>query len=222
MEKPERAQRVVERLLEVFPDWEISLTYEDRWQLLVATILSAQCTDKMVNSVTPDLFDAYPNVQAMANADQEHVEELVHSTGFYRQKAKRLIHSARIIVNEHDGKVPDTMNALTNLPGVGRKTANVVLHHGFDKNEGIVVDTHVKRISHRLALTTTTNPEKAEQELIELLPKEDWKRWTHLLIEHGRRTCTARNPECGTCTLLDICPTGQQRTATPPAQEEPS
>lgn len=211
MEKQERAQQVVDRLLSIFPDWEISLTYEDRWQLLVATILSAQCTDKMVNRVTPPLFEAYPTVQAMANAEQAHVEELVHSTGFYRQKAKRLIRSAQIIVDEHDGNVPDTMTELTDLPGVGRKTANVVLHHGFDKNEGIVVDTHVKRISHRLGLTTTTNPEKAERELVQILPKEDWKRWTHLLIEHGRRTCTARNPSCEDCRLLDLCPSGQHR-----------
>ncbi len=205
-----RAQVVIDRLLEQFPDWEISLDYEGRWQLLVATILSAQCTDEMVNRVTPDLFEAYPTVDAMAAAQQDHVEELVHSTGFYKQKAKRLIGSAQIIVDEHEGRVPDTMAELTDLPGVGRKTANVVLHHGFDKTEGIVVDTHVKRISNRLGLTETTNPEKAERELMEILPKEDWKRWTHLLIEHGRRTCTARNPTCEACALQDICPSAER------------
>ncbi len=214
MDRDERAREVVDRLLEEFPDWDISLDYEDRWQLLVATILSAQCTDEMVNRVTPDLFEAYPTVEAMATADQAHVEELVHSTGFYRQKAKRLIGSAKILVDEHDGQVPDTMTALTELPGVGRKTANVVLHHGFDKTEGVVVDTHVKRISKRLGLTTTTNPDKAEQELMELLPEDDWKRFTHLLIEHGRKTCKARKPRCNDCRLFDVCPSGEELVRT--------
>ncbi len=210
VDKQARAQVVTDRLLYEFPDWDISLDYDDRFQLLVATILSAQCTDEMVNRVTPELFKHYPDPERMAKADLEHVEELVHSTGFYKQKAKRLIGSAQIIMDEHDGQVPDTMTALTDLPGVGRKTANVVLHHGFDKTEGVVVDTHVKRISKRLGLTTTTNPDKAERELMELLPKEGWKRWTHLLIEHGRKTCTARNPSCGDCRLQDICPSAER------------
>lgn len=214
MDRETRARAVIDRLLEAFPDWEISLEYEDRWQLLAATILSAQCTDKMVNQVTPPLFEAYPTVDAMAQADQEHVEELVHSTGFYRQKAKRLIGSAKIIVDEHDGDVPDTMSALTDLPGVGRKTANVVLHHGFDKTEGIVVDTHVDRITQRLDLVDGSTPETIEQELIELLPKDDWKRITHLLIEHGRKTCSARNPRCQACRLFDLCPAGEELVRT--------
>ncbi len=214
VDRAERAQQVIEELLEEFPDWDISLDYEDRWQLLVATILSAQCTDKMVNQVTPELFDAYPDVASMARAETEHVEELVHSTGFYRQKAKRLIGSAQIILEEHGGDVPDRMSELTALPGVGRKTANVVLHHGFDKNEGVVVDTHVQRISQRLDLVDSSRPEPIEQELMQLLPKEDWKRITHLFIEHGRQTCTARNPKCRDCRLLALCPSGEELIAT--------
>jgi endonuclease-3 len=209
VDRPERAREVVDRLLDAFPDWNISLDYEGRWQLLVATILSAQCTDEMVNQVTPDLFRAYPTVEAMAGADREHVEELVHSTGFYRQKAKRLVGSAKIIVEEHGGEVPDTMTELTELPGVGRKTANVVLHHGFDKTEGVVVDTHVQRISQRLDLVDGSTPEGIEQELMGLLPEHGWKRFTHLLIEHGRATCTARNPDCRECTLQDLCPSAE-------------
>jgi endonuclease-3 len=209
VDRPERAREVVDRLLDAFPDWNISLDYEGRWQLLVATILSAQCTDEMVNQVTPDLFRAYPTVEAMAEADREHVEELVHSTGFYRQKAKRLVGSAKIIVEEHGGEVPDTMTELTELPGVGRKTANVVLHHGFDKTEGVVVDTHVQRISQRLGLVDGSTPEGIEQELMGLLPEHGWKRFTHLLIEHGRATCTARNPDCRECTLQDLCPSAE-------------
>jgi len=209
VDRPERAREVVDRLLDAFPDWNISLDYEGRWQLLVATILSAQCTDEMVNQVTPDLFEAYPTVEAMAGADREHVEELVHSTGFYRQKAKRLVGSAKIIVEEHGGEVPDTMTELTELPGVGRKTANVVLHHGFDKTEGVVVDTHVQRISQRLGLVDGSTPEGIEEELMGLLPEHGWKRFTHLLIEHGRATCTARNPDCRECTLQDLCPSAE-------------
>jgi endonuclease-3 len=209
VDRPERAREVVDRLLDAFPDWNISLDYEGRWQLLVATILSAQCTDEMVNQVTPDLFEAYPTVEAMAGADREHVEELVHSTGFYRQKAKRLVGSAKIIVEEHGGEVPDTMTELTELPGVGRKTANVVLHHGFDKTEGVVVDTHVQRISQRLDLVDGSTPEGIEEELMGLLPEHGWKRFTHLLIEHGRATCTARNPDCRECTLQDLCPSAE-------------
>jgi len=167
----------------------------------------------MVNKVTPDLFEAYPTVEAMAEADTDHVEELVHSTGFYRQKAKRLLGSAQIIVDEHDDEVPETMTALTDLPGVGRKTANVVLHHGFDKTEGVVVDTHVQRISQRLDLVDGSTPEAIEQELMELLPEKDWKRITHLFIEHGRQTCSARNPECSDCRLLDVCPSGDELIA---------
>jgi len=210
VDRAERARHVVDELLDEFPDWNISLDYENRWQLLVATILSAQCTDEMVNQVTPDLFEAYPTVEAMAEADQEHVEELVHSTGFYRQKAKRLIGSAQIIVDEHGGEVPDEMGALTDLPGVGRKTANVVLHHGFDKTEGVVVDTHVQRITQRLGLVDASTPEKIEEELMELLPESGWKRFTHLMIEHGRQTCSARNPTCTECRLFDVCPSGEE------------
>ncbi|MDX1611854.1 MAG: endonuclease III [Candidatus Thermoplasmatota archaeon] len=216
MDAKAKARVVVERLLEAFPDWEISLDYETTFQLLCATILSAQCTDEMVNRVTPELFKHYPTPEAMAQAPLDHMEELVHSTGFYRQKAKRLIGSAQIIMDEHDGQVPETMKALTALPGVGRKTANVVLHHAFDQTEGIVVDTHVKRIANRLGLTTTRDPVRAERELMEIVDPEDWKRWTHLLIEHGRETCMARNPACGRCVLQDICPSAS-RFLDPPA-----
>lgn len=205
-ERAGRAQRILDTLEEAHPDWAISLDFDGPFQLLVATILSAQCTDEMVNRVTPALFEAYPDAASMAKADQDNVEALVHSCGFYSQKARNIIGAARRIVAAYDGEVPGTMEELVTLPGVGRKTANVVLHNWFDRAEGVCVDTHVKRISKRLGLTEHGSPTKVERDLMALLPENDWHRVTHLMIDHGRATCTARNPDCDGCVVRDLCP----------------
>ena len=197
---------MLDRLLAEYPDAHCALDFENPYQLLVATILSAQCTDKRVNMVTPALFKKYPTPRALAAARQEDVEELIRSTGFFRNKAKSLIGMAGAVTDEHGGRIPDTMEALTALPGVGRKTANVILGNAFEKNEGIVVDTHVTRLATRLGLTTETDAVKIEQALMPLFPRERWAILSHLLIEHGRRICDARKPKCAECVLHDICP----------------
>lgn len=175
-------------------------------QLMVATMLAAQCTDARVNRVTPDLFAKFPDAESLAGAEISELEELIRSTGFYRNKAKNIQAAAHKIVTEFDGEVPNTMPALTSLPGVARKTANVVLAHAFGIHEGVTVDTHVKRISGRMGLTKHTEPVKIEQDLIKLLPREDWENWSIRLVYHGRNVCTARGPTCQRCDLLDICP----------------
>jgi endonuclease-3 len=197
---------VVARLKKVFPDATCSLDYESPLQLLVATILSAQCTDERVNLVTPGLFQAYPTARDLAEAKLEDLEAIIRSTGFFRNKAKSIQGCCRTIVERHGGEVPETMEALTDLDGVGRKTANVVLGVAFGIAEGVVVDTHVKRISGRLGLTDQTDPEKIEQDLIALVPRKDWIALPHLFIRHGRATCTARSPDCDACGLADLCP----------------
>ncbi len=202
---------VLERLYNEYPDATISLEFSTRWELLVAVILSAQCTDSRVNRVTPALFEKYGSVEAFAAADQEQLAEDIGSITYFNSKAEYLRGAAQRILEEHDGEVPDSMDALTELPGVGRKTANVVLQHGHDIREGIVVDTHVQRLSRRLGITDAERPDAIEQELIELVPKEDWTEYTHLLISHGRAVCTARNPTCEECVLEDICPSSRLR-----------
>jgi endonuclease-3 len=172
----------------------------------MATILSAQCTDKRVNMVTPLLFKTYPTAQSLADAQQEKLEELIRSTGFFRNKTKSLIGLGKALVERHNGEVPDSMDALVKLPGVGRKTANVILGNAFGKNEGVVVDTHVGRLSLRLGLTKQTDPVKVEQDLMSLFPREDWAMLAHVLVFHGRRICFARSPKCEICTLNEICP----------------
>jgi endonuclease-3 len=189
-----------------FPDAHCELDYQNPYQLLVATILSAQCTDVRVNLVTPALFARFPSPEALAAASLAEVEELIRSTGFFRNKAKSLIGMARGLVADHDGEVPRTMAELRPLPGVGRKTANVVLGNAFGINEGVTVDTHVKRIAGLLKLTRETDPEKVERDLMALIPREDWTLVSHLLIWHGRRTCIARRPKCGECVLAGLCP----------------
>jgi len=201
-----QAAVVLERLTAACPDARCELDYETPLQLLVATILSAQCTDKRVNMVTPALFARYPDAAALAAADPAEVEELVRTTGFFRNKAKNVTGMARAVVADHAGAVPNAMDALTVLPGVGRKTANVVLGNAFGLNEGIVVDTHVARVSGRLGLATGTDPVKIEEELVPLFPRESWTLLAHLLIAHGRRVCDARRPRCGACVLADVCP----------------
>lgn len=208
-----RALEILARLKREYPDAHCELDHRNPFELLVATILSAQCTDARVNMVTPALFGRYPDPAALAAARQEDVEELIRSTGFFRNKARSLIGMAQGLVSEHGGKVPATMDELRPLPGVGRKTANVILGNAFGINAGITVDTHVKRLSMLLGLTRNTDPEKVEQDLLELFPQDDWTLLSHLLIWHGRRVCIANRPKCGECVLRDICPVGQRVVA---------
>ena len=200
------AAAVYSGLLSLYPDAHCELDYKDAWQLLVATILSAQCTDRRVNMVTPVLFAKYPGPPELAAARQEDVEEIIRSTGFFRNKARNLIAMAGALVDRHDGQVPASMDDLVKLPGVGRKTANVVLGNACGINVGVVVDTHVQRLTARLGLTTETDPEKIERVLMDLFPQDTWTMLSHLLIWHGRRVCDARKPRCGDCTLATICP----------------
>lgn len=200
---------VYERLLATFPDAHCELDFRNPYQLLVATILSAQCTDRRVNMVTPALFAAYPDAHALALARQEDVEQLIHSTGFFRSKARNLIGMAGALVDHHGGEVPADMGALVRLPGVGRKTANVILGNAFGMAEGVVVDTHVQRVSGRLGLSTGTDPVRIERQLMELYPREQWTMLSHLLVFHGRRICEARRPLCWECPLRDMCPSAR-------------
>ena len=197
---------VVERLLAEYPDAHCALDFANAFELLGATILSAQCTDKRVNMVTPALFARYPEAAALAAADQADVEEIIKSTGFFRNKAKSLIGMASGLVDRHSGEVPADMDALVLLPGVGRKTANVILGNAFGRNDGIVVDTHVTRLSNRLGFVSGTDAVKIERALIPLFPRQRWTMLSHLLIEHGRQVCLARAPRCGDCLLADVCP----------------
>jgi endonuclease-3 len=197
---------LIERLRAAYPEARCALTHEHPLQLLVATILSAQCTDARVNQVTPALFARYPDARALAAASQEEIEEVVRSTGFYRNKAKSIRGAAQRILDEFGGSVPRTMEELLTLPGVARKTANVVLGTAFGVASGVVVDTHVERIAHRLSLSKEKTPEKVEQDLMKALPREDWIDFSHILIHHGRRICDARAPKCGECPVQDLCP----------------
>ncbi|WP_448598863.1 endonuclease III [Thermoleptolyngbya sp.] len=204
--KKQRALEILERLKRLYPDATCSLDYETPVQLLVATILSAQCTDERVNKVTPELFRRFPDAASMASADLAEIEELVRSTGFYRNKAKNIQGACRKIMTDFGGQVPQTMEELLTLPGVARKTGNVVLAHAFGINAGVTVDTHVKRLSHRLGLTTHTDPVRIERDLMKLLPQPDWENWSIRLIYHGRAVCNARNPACDRCQIADLCP----------------
>lgn len=203
---PRLAAIYYERLVDAYPDAHCALDHRNPYELLAATILSAQCTDVRVNMVTPSLFERYPTARELAEADQEDVEEIIRSTGFFRNKARNLIGMATALVELHDGHVPRSMAELTALPGVGRKTANVILGNAFGQNDGVVVDTHVARLSHRLGLVTGDDPVKIERSLMKLFPREQWTMLSHLLIEHGRRICLARKPRCTECFLADICP----------------
>ncbi|MBY0516212.1 MAG: endonuclease III [Bacteriovoracaceae bacterium] len=205
MNRQEKAKIVYERLSKKFPDAHCELNHETPFQLLIATILSAQCTDVRVNMVTPLLFKTFPTPQKLAKAKQEAVEEIIRSTGFYKNKAKNIIGCAQALVSKHNSIVPESIEELSDLPGVGRKTANVVLSNCFNVNHGVVVDTHVKRITHLLGLTKESTPEKIEIDLMKLFPNEEWGMLSHLLIFHGRRTCIARRPQCDLCSLVDIC-----------------
>jgi endonuclease-3 len=202
----ERLPEITRRLREAHPDAKCALHHNNALELLVATILSAQCTDERVNQVTPALFDKYPHAAAFAAADRGELEEAIRSTGFFRQKAKFIQEACEVIAREHDGEVPADMEALIRLPGVARKTANVVLGVAYGIADGIVVDTHVKRLAQRLGLTEQKNPDKIERDLMDWVPREDWIDIAHLLIFHGRRICDARKPACAHCTLNDLCP----------------
>jgi endonuclease III len=203
---PAQAGEYYQRLRAAYPDAHCALRHQNAYQLLVATILSAQCTDVRVNMVTPALFATYPDAAALAAADRGDLETLIKSTGFFRNKAKSLVGMARAVIERHGAVIPRTMEELTKLPGVGRKTANVVLGNAFGVNDGIVVDTHVARLSKRMGLTRETDPVKIERALMPLFPRTEWTMLSHLLIEHGRRVCDARKPECGECVLADLCP----------------
>ena len=208
-EREEQVATVLDRLYDGYPDSTISLNYSDRFELLVAVVLSAQCTDERVNATTAELFEEYSTPADFASVDQEELAERLNSITYYNNKASYLRSAAQDILEKHDGEVPDTMSELTDLAGVGRKTANVVLQHGHDIVEGIVVDTHVKRLSRRLGLTEERRPEAIEDDLMGVVPQEDWQQFTHLLIDHGRATCTAQNPDCEGCVLEDLCPSSK-------------
>jgi len=203
---PERVAVILGRLEAQYPDAQCSLDFETPLQLLVATILSAQCTDERVNMVTPGLFARFRTAQDFADANPAELEEIIRSTGFYRNKTRSLIGMGRALVERHGGEVPRTMAELTNVPGAGRKTANVVLGNAFGVDEGVVVDTHVARISQRLGLTRHGDPVRIEQDLMALIPRDQWTLFPHLMIHHGRAVCRAREPQCERCPLTDVCP----------------
>jgi endonuclease-3 len=204
--EPERVRKILKILGKLYPAAECALTHEDPLQLLVSTILSAQCTDERVNQVTPELFRRFRTAKDFASVPREELEDLIRSTGFFRSKAKSIQEAARQIHEEFGGKVPETMEDLVRLRGVGRKTANVVLGTAFGKNEGIVVDTHVGRLSRRLGLTRQEDPVKVEEELVRIVPRAEWTLFSHRLIWHGRKVCNARKPLCESCDLAPLCP----------------
>lgn len=204
-QKKLRALKIISKLEEMYPEVRCELNHQDAYQLLVATILSAQCTDKRVNMVTPALFERYPTVFDMAEADRDELIEYIRSTGFFNNKSKNILACCRDIVQKFNGEVPGTLEELTSLAGVGRKTANVILNHIFHV-PAIVVDTHVGRISRHLGLTRQKDPTKVEFDLMKILPEEDWIAWNHQLIKHGRTVCIARRPQCDICRLRSLCP----------------
>lgn len=212
--KKVRTQKIIEGLRKAYPDAHCELNYSNPLELLIATILSAQCTDKQVNLVTPELFKKYPAAASYASAPVEQLQKAIQRLGFFRNKARNIQACCRDIADKHGGTVPKTMDELTALAGVGRKTANVVLGNAFDINEGIVVDTHVMRLSERLGLSRQKDAVKIEDDLVKLVPRELWTLFSHLLIWHGRRRCYARNPDCLDCEVLRLCPTGTRRVAT--------
>ncbi|WP_297848345.1 endonuclease III [uncultured Desulfovibrio sp.] len=204
--RPARAQKVLTALQARYPRPETHLTARNAWELLVATVLAAQCTDARVNTITPELFRRWPGPAELACATQEELEEVIHSAGFYHSKARNLLGAARRVRDHFDGQVPRTLEHLVSLPGVARKTANVVLFGAFGINEGLAVDTHVKRISHRLGLTDQTDPVAVEQDLMALFPQREWGDVNHRMVWFGRDVCHARKPRCEACEMADFCP----------------
>jgi len=211
MEKAEkRIGEIVGLLKKAYPKSRTALRFEIPLQILVATILSAQCTDEKVNQITPALFRKYPTALDFAEADPKTLEEEIRSTGFFRNKTKSIINASRKIVSDFGGKVPDSMESLITLPGVARKTANIVLSSGYKKAEGIAVDTHVKRLSQRLGLSKEKDPDKIEQDLMVLIPRKDWIDFNYMLVNHGRKVCQARKPNCPECVLKHLCPSAKE------------
>jgi endonuclease-3 len=208
--KQERAMEIVHRLKKAYPKAKCSLDFTNPFELLIATMLSAQSTDVRVNIVTKSLFRKYPNPAAFAAASQVEMERDVKQTGFFRNKAKAVIAASKAIMEKHNGETPRTMEELTQLPGVGRKTANVVLSNAFKTPVGIVVDTHVTRVSGRLGFTSNSDAEKIEQDLMKLIPQKEWTAFSHRLIYHGRQICIARKPKCAECVLNDVCPSAEE------------
>lgn len=219
MRTRERVARLIEAFPRVYPDAHCELDFKNPLELLIATILSAQCTDKRVNMVTPGLFKKYRTAVNYAKAPASEIEKAIRSTGFFRSKTKSIRGATSTIVSKFGGRVPDSMEKLRELPGVGRKTANVVLGNAFHKDEGIVVDTHVVRLSQRLGLTKHSDPEKIEADLMKLVPREHWTNWSHWLIWHGRRRCYARKPDCRQCEVFGLCPSGKIFIRTGQARE---
>ena len=207
--REDHVEEVLDRLYEEYPDSTISLNYSNRLELLIAVILSAQCTDERVTAVCADLFETYETPEDYANAPQAELAEAINSITYYNNKAEYIRSACADIAEQHDGEVPDTMSELTDLAGVGRKTANVVLQHGHDVVEGIVVDTHVQRLTRRLGMTEAERPEAIETDLLDVVPEADWQQFTHLMIDHGRAVCTAINPDCADCVLADVCPSAK-------------
>jgi endonuclease-3 len=206
MDARARALEIMRRLAVLYPEAHIALGFDSPWHLLVAVILSAQTTDAGVNKVTPVLFERFPGPEDLAGAEVLDVEAIVRPTGFYHNKTKSIMGAARMVVTEFGGRVPDSMDQLMRLPGVARKTANIVISNAFGHVEGIAVDTHVFRLAHRFGLSGETDPDKVERDLCALVPREDWFDVNYLFIDHGRAVCTAKRPLCGACTLADICP----------------
>ena len=205
----ERAPEIYRRLEREYPDAKCALDHRNPYELLVATILSAQCTDKRVNMVTPALFEKYPDAERWSAANPDELQEMIRSTGFFRNKTKNLLGMSSAVVDKHAGNIPERMEDLVKLPGVGRKTANVVLGNAFGRDEGVVVDTHVTRLSNRLALSRQTDPVRIEQDLMALFPQTQWTMLAHLLISHGREICDARRPLCEQCVVNDLCPSSR-------------
>jgi endonuclease-3 len=205
----QRAAEILARLRQAYPEVRLALDFQTPLQLVMATVLAAQCTDERVNQVTPALFRRYPTARDYAAADLAELEEMVRTTGFFRNKARALKNLGTALAAEHGGEVPASLELLVALPGVGRKTANVVLGNAFGVNEGVAVDTHVQRLSRRLFLTEETDPEKIERDLIAVLPREEWTRFALLLQDHGRKICKARKPECAICPVADLCPSAE-------------
>ncbi len=206
-----RAKRIIALLKKTYPDSKCSLDYKTPHQLLVATILSAQCTDERVNMVTPELFKKYKSVNDFADADIKELENDIRSTGFFHNKAKGIKNSSKIIIEKYGAKMPRTLDEMVALPGVGRKTGSAVLGEAFGISEGIVVDTHVKRIANKLGFTKQSDPVKIERDLMEIIPHKDWIKYTHLMIDHGRALCKARRPDCGRCPLAKLCPSAETK-----------
>jgi endonuclease-3 len=217
-DRKNHARRVCKALERAYPEAACALLHSDPYQLLVATILSAQCTDARVNMVTPELFRRFPDAARLARADQGELEALIRSTGFFRAKSRSLLAMARKVVDDHGGIIPRDLDALTALPGVGRKTANVVLGTAFGLASGVVVDSHVKRLARRLGLSSRNTPEQIEQDLMQVIPRTEWVDLSHRLIHHGRRVCVARRPRCEICELDSICPRIGVPAVTTPAQ----